>query len=347
MRFPWLHRETRQTGGYTEAVIGYLQRQAGGVDGELGEVAALEIAAGLYGRVFASALVMGSTPGADAVTARVLSLIGRELIRRGEVVFEIVVEGGHVRLQSCASWTVTGEPSPERWLYEITAAGPSRTETRKAVSSSRVVHAMYAQRPQEPWRGQSPMRIAAATSTLMANIETRLGEELSAQSGYLIPVPEDASAESKDQLKSDIGSLRGKVALAPSTAGGWGAGPDTKPKDDWTPVRVGANPPATLEPLRESAAHHVLAACGVPIELVTSGQGTASREAYRRFLHSSVVPIAELVAEELRDKLDAPDLTLSFDRLFASDLQGRARAYQSMVGAGMDAAQAAKLAGLV
>ena len=29
-----------------------------------------------------------------------------------------------------------------------------------------------------------------------------------------------------------------------------------------------------------------------------------------------------------------PDLALSFDRLFASDLQGRARAYRSMVGTG-------------
>ena len=91
----------------------------------------------------------------------------------------------------------------------------------------------------------------------------------------------------------------------------------------------------------------MLAACGVPITLLTKSDGTASREAYRRFLHSSVAPVAELVAVELREKLDIPALSLNFDRLFASDLSGRARAFQSMVGGGMEVAKAAALAGLM
>lgn len=41
------------------------------------------------------------------------------------------------------------------------------------------------------------------------------------------------------------------------------------------------------------------------------------------------------------------DVSFSFDRLFASDLQGRARAFQSMVGGGMDPGKAAGLAGLM
>ena len=40
-------------------------------------------------------------------------------------------------------------------------------------------------------------------------------------------------------------------------------------------------------------------------------------------------------------------MSLSFDRLFASDLTGRARAFQSMVGAGMPVEKAASLAGLM
>ena len=50
---------------------------------------------------------------------------------------------------------------------------------------------------------------------------------------------------------------------------------------------------------------------------------------------------------ELRRKLDAPDLTLTFDRLFAGDLSGRARAFQSMVGGGLDVEKAAALSGLM
>ena len=40
------------------------------------------------------------------------------------------------------------------------------------------------------------------------------------------------------------------------------------------------------------------------------------------------------------------DLALNFDALFAADLSGRARAFQSMVGGGMDVAKAAALSGL-
>ncbi|MCY4511315.1 MAG: hypothetical protein OXG35_30780 [Acidobacteria bacterium] len=38
---------------------------------------------------------------------------------------------------------------------------------------------------------------------------------------------------------------------------------------------------------------------------------------------------------------------MNLDRLFAADLAGRARAFQSMVGGGMDPGKAAGLAGLM
>ena len=76
------------------------------------------------------------------------------------------------------------------------------------------------------------------------------------------------------------------------------------------------------------------------------GEGTAQREAFRRFLHATVQPLARLVERELTEKLDAP-ITLNFDGLFAADLSGRARAFQSMVGGGMELAKAAALAGLM
>ena len=53
-----------------------------------------------------------------------------------------------------------------------------------------------------------------------------------------------------------------------------------------------------------------------------------------------------LVELELSDKLDT-EVTLSFDALYASDITGRARAFQSMVGGGMDVAKAAALSRLM
>ena len=77
-----------------------------------------------------------------------------------------------------------------------------------------------------------------------------------------------------------------------------------------------------------------------------AGDAAGQRESWRRFLHGSVQPLAELLAVELADKLAVPGLRLGFDALFASDLSGRARAFGSLVQGGMEADRAARLAGL-
>ena len=83
-----------------------------------------------------------------------------------------------------------------------------------------------------------------------------------------------------------------------------------------------------------------------PSELASQGEGTSAREAWRRFLHGTIQPIADQIAVECSTKLGT-EITISFDKLFASDLSGRARAFQSMVGGGMDATKAAGLAGVL
>ena len=86
----------------------------------------------------------------------------------------------------------------------------------------------------------------------------------------------------------------------------------------------------------------ILACCGVPVELAELGQGTAARESWRRFLHATIDPLGRLVAEELTEKFEFP-VSLNFDSLMASDISGKARAFQSMVGGGMDITKAAAL----
>ena len=75
-------------------------------------------------------------------------------------------------------------------------------------------------------------------------------------------------------------------------------------------------------------------------------EGTGQREGFRRLLHSTVMPLAKIVSEELTLKFETP-ISLSFDGLFAADLAGRARAFQSLVGGGMAVEKAAALAGLL
>ena len=342
MRFPWQNREIRQADTYSDAVVELLTQDVSGTAGSPARIAALEIALGLWGRSFASAQVLPESM-AGALTPAVLALIGRELIRTGESLFLIELVDGNLTLQPATSWELSGGPDPSSWLYSVERAGPTTTLTSKGVSERRVIHTRYAVDPSQPWRGVGPLSRARITGTLAANVETRLSEELGQSAGNVLPVPD---GKSKTQLQADLRAIKGKLALVESTSSGWGEGSQGAPRKDLQQNRVGANPPAVLAQLRTDAALSVLATCGVPTSLLEKTDGAALREAWRQFLHASVVPVSELVTAELSDKLDTP-IKLNFDRMFASDLSGRARAFQSMVGGGMPVEKAAALAGLM
>ena len=57
-------------------------------------------------------------------------------------------------------------------------------------------------------------------------------------------------------------------------------------------------------------------------------------------------PLGKLVGAELSAKLEA-DIVLDWTELRASDVSGRARAFQSLVGAGMELQQAAAVSGVL
>ena len=136
------------------------------------------------------------------------------------------------------------------------------------------------------------MAYATATGALHANLEQRLGQEAGGPVGHLLPVPQDGGDGSETDplatLKATVGSLDGRVALVETTSAGWGEGMAVAPRQDWISHRFGANPPATLATLRSDSAEAVLAACGVPSALVNDADGTSQREAYRRFVMSSL-----------------------------------------------------------
>ncbi len=148
-------------------------------------------------------------------------------------------------------------------------------------------------------------------------------------------------------LRDTIAALKGNTALVETTAGGWGDR-GGQPQGDWKPRRIGADLPDALIQLREGVEKTVCVAAGVPPGLIsTSGQASMQREAWRQFLHGSVEPLSKTVSAEFTAKLDS-DIRLDFHNLFASDLQGRARAYQSMTNGekGIDKDAAARICGL-
>ena len=348
MRWPWQRREVRGSQPFTDAIVDAIAAQAAGTSaGDPGAIAALETAAGLWARSLAAATI---TPAVPALTADVLALIGRDLIRRGESVFAIEVERGELALRPAGSWDVRGTWRESDWRYRLDLFGPSGNVTR-FVPAAAVVHCRYAVDPARPWHGLSPLAWARATGTLAANLEQRLGEEASGSVARLIPVPQDGGDGGEDdplaKLKADIARGKGRALLVETTAGAWGEGKAAAPQADWKQQRIGPDPPATLAMLRSDAALAVLNACGVPVSLATDADGTSQRESWRRFVMGSVEPVAGMVAEELGRKLDVPGLRLTFESLWAHDLAGRAASFKAMVTAGMDVTQAATLAGLM
>ena len=340
MRWPWDRTEKRQQsgGGFTDALVAAIVARAGGASvGEPNAIAALEVAAGLWSRAFASAEL---DPAIPAVTSTFLASVGRELVRRGESLWAIDVRRGEIELRPAGSWDIAGGSHPASWRYRLDLFSPSGSETRIYPSAS-VLHFRYASDPERPWHGISPLGYARLSGKLAANLELRLGEEAGARVGYLLPVPADggdgSTADPLASLKADLGAL----------AGGFGEGRAAAPLADWRVQRMGANPPATLADLRGAAAMDVLAACGVPAGLATDrAEGSGLRESWRRFSVGTVQPVARGVAEELAFKLDVPGLELRFESLGAADMAGKARAVGVLTKAGVPLTRALELAGL-
>ena len=207
---------------------------------------------------------------------------------------------------------------------------------------------MYAADPHRPWHGVGPIESAQLAGRLSAETAKALADEAGGPRGHLLPVPnKDGDDATLTNLKADIRKLNGSTALVESMASEWGAGDQRTSPADWQARRLGFDAPASLVDVASSATREVLAAVGIPPALFAPNpNGTASREAWRQLLFGVLSPLGRLVSSELSRKLEA-EVSLDWHELRASDLAGRARAFQSMVGGGMDPAKATALAGLM
>ena len=90
----------------------------------------------------------------------------------------------------------------------------------------------------------------------------------------------------------------------------------------------------------------VLAACGTPPAMFVGGaDGTAQREALRRWHLNLVLPLARLLEHELTMKLET-DVKLKFDS-YALDMVSRASVVDKLVRAGVPMTTALSAVGLL
>ena len=347
--WPWSkpEPEIRQSLPFTDAVVAALTAQAGGTAiGDAGAIAALEAAVTLYARAFAAVKL---TPAVPALTPSCMTLIARNLIRRGEDVHQLMVERGAVRLQPIGSWDVRGGPRERDWWYRVDEFGPSGNLTH-FVPAAAVLHVRYSVDSARPWYGIGPLGWARSTATLAANLEARLGEEAGGPVGHVLPVPQDGGDGGDDDplssFKADLAAAKGRTILAETTSSAWGEGRAAAPLNDYQAKRFGADVPDSSVSLRTDASMAVLSACGVPVSLVTNADGTSQREAWRRFVMGSVEPLLAIVGEEIERKFETR-VAFDLSSLWAHDLAGRASSFKAMVTAGMSIERAASLSGLM
>lgn len=295
-----------------------------------GYVSALETAAGALSRAFASATVDGR--GAAMFDPWAMAQIGRSLVEDGEAVW---YRAGQrlIRAETYA------QPDEARRTYQIAVRG-----VEVMVEARRVFHVRW-NVDVASLRGVGPLNTARTLRSMLSKLEGSLDREQNAIVGYILPVPADGDSAAVDALKTDIASLDGRLAVAETLQGGWGDGRVGSPRREYEPQRLGPNVPEGNVRLYQAAREAVLSACGYPIPLAIESDGTGQREAWRRYLHGTVAPLGRLVATEAA-RIGLP-IAIDWDQLFASDIAGRARAFQSLVGGGMDIAAAAAASGIL
>ncbi len=214
MKWPFGNKLETRDDSYSDVLIAALVSRAQGKTLSIPTAtAALEACAGTVGRGFAASEVTGPDSLTRALTPGVLELVGRSLIRHGEIVFLIDTTSGRLRLIPAETHDVEGGPFPDEWEYRLTLGGPSRTITYDFVPAASVLHFRYATDPSTPWRGNGPLAVANLAGRLSAETVNALANESSGPVGRLLGIPVDGADATVEGLKADIRDARGKVAL--------------------------------------------------------------------------------------------------------------------------------------
>ena len=288
MWWPWTKRERRDSGGdLSDAVVRLIESQAAGGAADASSTAAVEAAAGALSRAFSSAEVQGPAWVQDAISPVVLGQVGRDLVRSGDSMHVLRLDGeGRVRLIPAASWHWEGTHDPSTWTVRVTCYGPSTSTTWNLPASS-VVFVRWGGTPGQPYVGTGPLSWAHTSARLHSEAERSLADESAGPLANLLAVPQDGGDGSETDpltaLKADIRTARGKALLVETSAAGWGEGRSAAPQSDWKASRLGPAMPDSMVKAADGAFQRVLSACGVPPSLFLDSDGTSKREALRQF----------------------------------------------------------------
>ncbi len=353
MKWPWQGTTEKRssTTSFTDLVFRALSAQSAGTTTALTS-ASMESGVGAIARGFASATVENAPSDiVKILTPTTLSLMARNLVRRGEDLHLIGFGREGLELHPVGSWDIQGTHAESSWFYRCDLFSPSGSRTRY-VPSDAVVHTRLSVDPSRPWSGVSPVGgWSTSTNSLHGAVENALSADMRAAAATVVPMPgaaETPADETEDPLsglKDAIVTGRGKSIFVETTSGAMGSEFRDAPQSDWQQKRLGPAPPAELGALLDKTTALTLAALGVDPAIcgLVRSDGTLAQRAYQRFVTLTLEPMARILESELRMKLDVPELEIHFRRLHGTDLPALARASKSLKDLGVPLPQIARV----
>lgn len=314
--------ETRAENGYTAQVIAARQSHMTGARGVAELTGTVQSCVSLWEGAFA----MADVSGTDLLPRQVMALMARATALNGETVHLITDQG----LVPATDWDVTTrDGQPRAYRLSLPESGGGRTVTALAAE---VLHLRIGASTATPWTGTAPLRRAPLTGGLLQAVEKALSDvyENAPIGSLIVPLP-DTGADDMDDMRGSFRGRRGATmvieGVAQATAAGMNPTIGQKP-DQLTPDLSRAMTAETLTAARDG----IMSAYGVlPSLLNRAATGPVIREAQRQLAMWTLQPIAELLAEEARDKLGNDVQIDTIRPLQAFDAGGRARALSTVI----------------
>ena len=343
--FGFKRKEVRASGdNYAEMRTGEFQREAEGRNGKPELLASVQACVALWEHSLASATVEPASTALHGVCPRFLGLVGRMLALKGDFVALIEVQDGMVYLRPASQHEVYGDF--RTWTYWLYLDGPTAGTHTARVSADEVVHFRIGADTTRPWEGVGALKLSKDSAGAASAIESAIVEELKLPIGRVAPfagVP--AQIESYgDRLR------RGGLTAAVDSGAATGA---RSTGASLTPHAYGPEPGEPMRALRRDLRDEMASLFGIPATLFDPrGEGSSAREGWRRWWVGTMAPVALMVQDELKMKLD-PAATVGLGALRASDEDGRSRAIsrrataaQTFMAAGIERDEALRLAGI-
>jgi hypothetical protein len=323
----WFRRaqpiEKRSVGsGFTAEIIAAREAYISGRRGIAELTATAQSCVSLWENGFTLAQVAGT----DMLDRRTLALIGRALALRGESVF--LIDGD--ALVPCSDWDLrTRNGRPTAYRVSIPEAGGGTSTTALA---GEVLHVRIGCDPAAPYYGTAPLKRASLTAGMLQAVESSLAEvfENAPIGSQIVPFPESPDTDMTAIGRSFRGQ-RGRVMLRESVTVSAAGGPT--PATDWRPSDM--TPDLERAMTAETLAAARGAICTVfgilPSLFIDAAQGPLVREAQRHLAQWTLQPIAELLAEEVAQKLGGAVTIDTMGPTQAFDAGGSARAFATLV----------------